>query len=173
MPSPTLTTIAKFTGTNGFAPAGSMVLDAAGNLFGVTFGDGDKHVGSVYEVVAGTHALVNLKTFNGSNGDAPATGLISDAAGNMYGVTIFGGESDAGVLFKVDAHTHAVTTLINFDDTTTGSQPLDLTVDTAGNIFGVSHLGGAGGAGIVYEIAAATGAFSTVHAFDGSTDGYG
>jgi uncharacterized repeat protein (TIGR03803 family) len=37
----------------------------------------------------------------GSDGAAPASNLIFDAAGNLYGTTMFGGSTHAGIVFRL------------------------------------------------------------------------
>ena len=37
----------------------------------------------------------------GSDGGNPEAGLIADRAGNLYGTTVVGGASNAGVVFKL------------------------------------------------------------------------
>jgi uncharacterized repeat protein (TIGR03803 family) len=39
-------------------------------------------------------------SFNGTNGSSPTSGLIADAAGNLYGVTPYGGPNNSGVVYE-------------------------------------------------------------------------
>ncbi len=48
--TPTLTTLAWFSSTNGAGPQGTVVEDSSGNLFGTTFGGGTSGGGTVFEV---------------------------------------------------------------------------------------------------------------------------
>jgi len=45
------TQLGSFNGPNGANPAGGVILDRAGNLFGTTFNGGSARVGVVYEIV--------------------------------------------------------------------------------------------------------------------------
>lgn len=45
-----------------------------------------------------------LHVRRGADGGAPAAGLVSDSAGNLYGTTEYRGTSDWGVVFKLDAN---------------------------------------------------------------------
>jgi len=82
--------------------------------------------------------------------------VIRDAAGNLYGTTVFGGQNppltcglpDAffqsglgcGTVYKLDASTHQETVLhtFTFDD---GHEPLGLALDQAGNLIGATQFG--------------------------------
>jgi len=48
--TPTLNTLASFNGTNGSLPAGSLIADAHGNLFGTTELGGANNLGTVFEI---------------------------------------------------------------------------------------------------------------------------
>jgi hypothetical protein len=50
MPTPTLTTLVSFNGTNGSAPENFLVADTAGDLFGTTGEDGPGGGGTVFEI---------------------------------------------------------------------------------------------------------------------------
>ncbi len=77
------------TDRNGYQPGAGVVLDAAGNVFGVTDAGGEYGGGTVFELVAptGKHAYTEkiLWSFSGGDGTQPAEGLILDNAGNLYG----------------------------------------------------------------------------------------
>jgi uncharacterized repeat protein (TIGR03803 family) len=164
----TITTLVSFNGTNGAFPEGTLIADAAGNLYGTTDVGGANGRGTVFEVAAGTHALTTLVTFDGSNGSYPETGLIADAAGNLYGTTY----GPYGSVYEVAAGTHAVTTLVTFDQTNGTTPNGRLIADAAGNLYGTTTGGGPGGRGTVFQIAAGTHAYTVLAAFD-DTNGNG
>ena len=67
--SNTITTLASFNGTNGNLPAGSLVLDGQGNLYGTTEFGGAAGDGTVFElsgVTAVTPQATNLSAISGS-----------------------------------------------------------------------------------------------------------
>lgn len=99
-----------------------------------------------------------LHTFpNGPDGQ-PAN-LIQDAAGNIYGTTLRGGDlncfhepNGCGTVFKLDA-AGFLTTLAAFTGKHgTGEHPVGLIRDTEGNFYGVNQAGGAFGFGTVYRL---------------------
>jgi uncharacterized repeat protein (TIGR03803 family) len=85
---------------DGSDPVGNLVLDGAGNLYGMTGSGGitgglcqSFGCGTVFErTAAGT--LQTLYEFSGApDGDNPMNGLVRDATGNLYGTTAYGGNA--------------------------------------------------------------------------------
>src|SRR5262245_46817517 len=74
------------------------------------------------------YTLTTLATFDGVNGYRPYGDLISDADGNLFGTTVFGGYY-GGNIFKVAAGTHAVTSVAICDNTTGGLPYAGLVMD--------------------------------------------
>ncbi len=162
-----LTTLATFNGNNGSDPEAGLIADAAGNLYGTTEGGGTAGDGTVFEVAAGTHALSTLATFDGTNGSVPRAGLIADTAGNLYGTTWEGYPAGAGTVFEVAAGTHALTTLVAFNDI--GAYPdAGLIADASGNLYGTTSEGGTADRGTVFEVAAGTHDLTALATFNGN-----
>ena len=105
-----------------------------------------------------------LATFNGDNGEQPASDLISDTAGNLYGATSRGGDNGfAGTVFKVDAVTHELTNIAPV--TPANGQPNGrLYRDAQGNLFGTSA---SGGFGTLFEITPGSDHLTTLVQFTG------
>jgi uncharacterized repeat protein (TIGR03803 family) len=90
-------------GTNdGALPSDTLVLDAAGNLYGTTDVGGASNNGTVFRLSpasGGTWTEDILYSFGGiPDGDYPAVGLIFDPVGNLYGTTSAGGAHSNGGL---------------------------------------------------------------------------
>jgi uncharacterized repeat protein (TIGR03803 family) len=154
---PTLTTLVTFDNTNGSAPYGGLVTDAAGNLYGATaFGGstgsgGLTGSGTLFELTVGTHAFSTLISFDGQN-QGPSN-LVADAAGNLYGTTYEGGAKGRGTVFKLAAGTDEITDLFSFDFYTNGGYPMaGLVADADGNLYGTTSAGGAYNDGTVFEL---------------------
>jgi uncharacterized repeat protein (TIGR03803 family) len=117
----------------------------------------------------------------GTDGAAAYGRVISDAAGNLYGTTAFGGTSDAGIVFELTnpeapaGWTESI--LYNFSGGSDGSQPYGgLIFDSAGNLYGTTYQGGASNAGTVYELSPGKGGAWTetvIYSFAGGADGMG
>lgn len=111
---------------------------------------------------AGADALTPLHSFCGQSGCAdgrhPSSNLTADSAGNLFGVTEFGGVEDHGVAYELspDGAGGWTYSVIHSFCATTCSDGLEpsgpLVVDTAGNLYGVTESGGDRGHGIAYEL---------------------
>ncbi len=79
-------------------------MDASGNLYGTTFGDGQYGYGSVFKLTrsGGGWTYTSLHDFTGgSDGSNPMCRLVFDASGNLYGTASGGGAHQNGVIFQV------------------------------------------------------------------------
>ena len=94
------TILYNFAGGADAASPESLVRDEAGNLYG-TAGGGAYRRGTVFKVDAAGNETV-LYTFTGiADGTSPYGLLVGDAAGNLYGTTLSGGEYGLGTVFKL------------------------------------------------------------------------
>lgn len=118
-----------------------------------------------------------LYTFDGTHGSYPTT-LIENAAGDFYGVALFGGNSacngGCGVIFKLSNSTgHWIETVIHkFTGAADGFAPRAIVIDAQGNIFGVTSAGGAGGSGVAFKmspLAIGGWGFKILHSFPASS----
>jgi len=163
-----VTTLATFAGPNGGNPQSPLVADAGGNLYGTASFGGLGNHGTVFEVSAGTHELSTLVAFNGTNGDYPLSGVIADSKGNLYGSTRNGGAGAAGVIYKVDAGTHAFSVVATFNGANGSVPEQRLLADADGNLYGTTFSGGTKNLGTVYEVPAGTNTIVTLATFDGA-----
>ncbi|MBX9656386.1 hypothetical protein K2Y11_22450 [bacterium] len=115
-----------------------LVTDSVGNIFGVTGAGGTSNVGSIFEITAGTHNVITLASFDGSNGAYPGGGLAIDSLGNIFGVTTNGGASNYGTVFKLDAGSHVITALASFDGSNGQRASGQVAIDSDGNLYGTT-----------------------------------
>jgi uncharacterized repeat protein (TIGR03803 family) len=90
-------------GTDGTRPDfGTLARDASGNLYGTTLQGGTDGYGTVFELSnsGGIWTETMLYSFTDANGDYPATSVILDTHGNLYGTSTYGGAYDNGVVFE-------------------------------------------------------------------------
>jgi uncharacterized repeat protein (TIGR03803 family) len=154
----------------GAVPRAPVILDQAGNIYGTTWYGGSVGYGAVFKIdTAGNETA--LYSFEGQNdGWYPEQGLAMDNAGNLYGTASdIGGSSDDGTIFKVDSAGN-FTDLHDFAGGPSGANPQygRMTMDAAGNLYGVTQYGGAYGQGLLYKFSN-SGAFTVLHNFKGGT----
>jgi uncharacterized repeat protein (TIGR03803 family) len=150
----TLTTLANFSGGNGSLPECILHADPAGNLYGTTLYGGTNNDGTVFELSGTNHqTLTTLANFNGANGQKPFGGLVSDAAGNLYGTTDLGGADGDGTIFELSgANYQTLTTLVTFNGANGSNPQAGLMIDSAGNLYGTTNAGGNNNDGTVFEL---------------------
>jgi uncharacterized repeat protein (TIGR03803 family) len=167
--SSTPTLLATFSGTDGASPDGSLITDAAGDLFGATGSGGANNDGTIFEITMTTNGNYSgqtvLASFSGSNGNGP-TGVSIDAAGDLFGTTLTGGADNKGTVFEItkngSGYSSTPTVLVSFNGTDGAFPFASVIMDSAGDLFGTTDGGGANGDGTVFEIAkTATGYSST------------
>lgn len=171
-------------GADGRAPEASLIRDSVGNLYGTTIQGGSSGCGAagcgvVFKLDA-IGRLTVLHRFSGQDGNFPEAGLISDAAGNLYGTTFYGGITGGtcgavgcGVVFKLGT-TGTLTVLHRFSGPDGAFSFASLIRDTLGNLYGTTTAGDYGcggiGCGNVFKLSTA-GKLTLLHTFTGASDG--
>lgn len=148
------TVLHAFLSANGVGPYyGTLIRDAAGNLYGTTPNGGAYLNGVVYKVAPdGTETV--LYSFRGrKDGGHPNAGLEMDAAGNLYGTAHSGGSRGFGVVFKLAAD-GTYTMLHSFAGGNDGGYPYARPILGAnGTLYGTTSGGtGEGDFGTVYRV---------------------
>ena len=170
-------TIYRFRGgTNGSGPSG-LVFDAAGNLYGTTYGGGTYGYGTIFKLNKAGKKTV-LYNFAGAPDGAnphPYANLIFDDKGNLYGTTYLGGVGNqvGGTVFELDA-AGAETVLHRFcygfpcTDGDGEFPTAGLLFDEAGNLYGTTAAGGYQYVGVVFKLTPNDGNWSetVLHSFE-------
>jgi uncharacterized repeat protein (TIGR03803 family) len=160
---------------DGANPTARLVPDASGNLYGTTAYGGKYGFGVVFKIDAATGNETILHYFaGGTDGANPNAGVVRDAAGNLYGTTRYGGKGcygrGCGTVFEISA-TGQETILYRFGDFPDGASPLGgVALDSSGNIYGTTWLGGVYSLGTVFRLDS-SGQETVLHSFAGASDG--
>jgi uncharacterized repeat protein (TIGR03803 family) len=177
--------LVSFNGRNGLHPGGhgsGLVMDRQGNLFGSTEQGGSGYDGGfmsgqgvLFEFPASGRRMTILARFHGTDGTWPQNGLMLDSHGDLFGAAAMGGSTDQGTVFELIAGRHRITTLASFHGPDGAIPNGPLLWDAAGDLFGTTIRGGAGGRGVLFEVpqkvhAGKFGPLETLAAFNG-TDG--
>ena len=194
-PTGKLRVIYTFTGgADGAGPGGGLIRGANGVFYGTTTQGGSTTGPCVAQSETqfgcgvafrldrdGTFTVLHTFT-GGSDGQLPVAALTLDAWGNLYGTTLYGGDSTStactsdqpsgcGVVFKIDAWGN-YSLVHTFNGTPDAAWPLEnpVTLDADGNLYGSTSGGGASRWGAVYKIDS-TGTESVLYSFTGGSDG--
>ena len=159
-----------FTGKpDGEAPAAGLTMDASGNLYGTTSVGGSSDAGTVYKVDSTGKETVLYSFTGGTDGAYPYGDLVRDGVGNLYGTTEYGGSSNQGTVFRVNANGEE-SVLYSFTGGADGGSPLaGLVRDQEGNLYGTTFYGGSGN-GVVFKLGP-RGRETVLHRFTGPPDG--
>ena len=167
-------------GSDGIQPLGTLVLDGAGSLYGVTILGGQFSNGIAFQLTppptqGGAWTESVLYSFQGgSDGSYPVAGVTLDSTGALYGVTEFGGDASCsddgslgcGTVFKLSppstqggAWTEAI--LHDFTWGSDGTSPQAPVIVLGTTVYGTTLWGGAAyctiagtqvGCGTVFQI---------------------
>jgi uncharacterized repeat protein (TIGR03803 family) len=146
---------------DGIGPGvGALTIDGSGTLYGTTDVGGPNGYGTVFKLTPGSDGRWKetiLHSFTqGADGDHVSAGVVMDKAGNLYGTTISGGtQCDCGVVYKLAPGTNGrwTYTVLHRFTGYDGAQPdANLILDNKGNLYGTTATGGAGGAGVAFEV---------------------
>jgi uncharacterized repeat protein (TIGR03803 family) len=141
-------------GTGGSFPAGNLVFDASGNLYG----EAGFVVYKLTPSSSGAWTETTLHTFGGgSDGANLYAGLAFDKAGNLYGTTNAGG-THRGTVFELTPESNGTWSekvLHRFSPN--GGDGVfpnfgNLTIDASGAVYGVTPQGGQSKSGVVFKI---------------------
>ncbi len=142
------------TAADGNYPQAGLVRDTAGNLYGTTFQGGASSVGTVFELTpSGTETILHSFGETPTDGTYPEAALVRDRNGNLYSTTQYGGAYTYGTVFELTP-SGTETILHNFDhNKTDGIEPgAGLVLDTKGNFYGTTALGGTYHHGTIFEV---------------------
>ena len=181
-----------FSGSEGAYPSTALLQGPDGNFYGTTAGGGNltcssyasPGCGTVFSMTP-TGSIKTLHAFSSTDGAAPEASLILGSDGNMYGTTLFGGDTTCsggaqwqgcGTVFKIDTSGN-FTPLHSFSGPD-GAYPATLMQAADGYFYGTTESGGdascsgryGAGCGTVFRMDSA-GNVTVLYSFTGQSDG--
>lgn len=158
------------------SPQSNLVMDTAGDFFTATSN------GRILRIVPDSGGYDGTLAYR-SHTNENYTTLRIEADGTLVGVASGGGTTSNGTLFTLTpdpVNGYQYTLLHDFcaTDCLDGQDPASVTVDSSGNIFGVTEGGGAGtappgapfaGGGVIFQYTTG-GSYSVLHSFCVETD---
>jgi hypothetical protein len=179
-------------GSDGQGLLTGLVSDRQGNLYGAAYTGGLSNCpfspagcGTVFKLTrhGSVWAFTVLYRFTGISDGWWPENLAVATDGTIFGVTIFGGESNAcgiqscGTIFRLQPPPNPCpttnclwrkTTIYQFSSGIDGRYPAGLAFDRAGNLYGTTNESSENGVGNVWALSPSNGhwTFSVLHAFD-------
>ncbi len=160
---------------DGELPAGGVIRDRNGNLFGTTVIGGQDNLGSVWELTnvpgVGWVETILYSFQNAGDGQWPWAGLVMDQAGNLYGATSGSGGPGSGTIFELSPSGNTWT--FNVIRSGVCSPRTTLALDAAGSLYGTTPCGGVPQKGNVFRLTKTgnTWQYVSLYEFTGGSDG--
>jgi len=175
----TETVLLRFSNSaDGAYPQGGLVFDQQGNLYGTTAGGGGDGYGTLFELspTAGGWTESGLYSFDLYHGAGPWQNLVFDS-GTIYGVTVYGGDTELGygdgVVYAATANSLNGVAVAGEFEGTNGSEPIGVTLTSGGKVVGTAG-GGTRGGGVAFDLGAGALVFYNFPFFyqEGPTSGF-
>jgi uncharacterized repeat protein (TIGR03803 family) len=130
--------------SSGKYPYGSLIQASNGMLYGMTSEGGANNGGVLFEFNRGNDSFSVKVAFSGAaTGKNPHGSLLQAKNGRLYGMTVYGGLRDNGVIFEYDPVTSGFQKNIDFNYRPMGSYPYgSLIQDDNGKMYGMTRTGG-------------------------------
>lgn len=147
--------------SDGYYPTPGITIDKSGSLYGTTYSGGGYGYGIVFRLKHSKRRWreVMLYAFNGSTNYRNPNGYLTlDSAGNILGSTTGGSSGcdyQCGLIFKLSRSKNGQwveSAVYTFDGPHGASPNAGLLLDSAGNFYGSTMLGGDNNFGEVFEL---------------------
>ena len=157
-------------GDDGGWPAGNLIADKSGNLYGTTSVGGPNGAGTIFKLAPDGTETVLYHFTGGDDGDLPMSSPLMDEKGNLYGVTEIGGKYGEGNVYRLTP-AGVLTSLYDFGtNSPDGGNPICQLVWGPNHVLvGTTENGGSGTDGTVFQVTL-DGKETILHNFSG-TDG--
>jgi uncharacterized repeat protein (TIGR03803 family) len=114
--------------------------------------------------------FTTIHTFNDSDGNTPMGELVQGRDGSLYGLTQYGGPSEAGTVFKISMD-GTFTSLAVFSKTNGDKTHAGLVLGADGDFYGTTWYGGATDQGTVFKVTP-SGTLTLLVSFNGLNGAY-
>jgi uncharacterized repeat protein (TIGR03803 family) len=138
-------------------PSWGVIADHSGNLYGNLTGYGGGFDGAVFQLTPSGSGWTENTLYefdNNQDGYDVQAGLVIDQQGYLVGGTEYGGQSNFGTIFQLNPlpnGTWNLNTIYNFQ-LAAGGPEANLTMDSAGNLYGTAYSDGAHAFGSVFKL---------------------
>jgi len=160
----------EFAGADGSYPYGSLIISGS-TFYGMTLWGGDSDKGTIFKVQTDGTGFTLLHEFAGgaTDGKWPGGDLIISGS-TLYGMTLWGGDSDKGTIFKVQTDGSGFALLREFaggaDD---GQYPRGSLILSGSTLYGMTQIGGDNDMGTIFKVETDGTGYALLHEFAGWT----
>jgi uncharacterized repeat protein (TIGR03803 family) len=148
----------------GVLPAGALVMDATGNLYGTNTQGGKHNGGTIFELMPNAQGGWTYNDLydcsSTSDCTLPVGSLVIDNAGNLYGSSLF------GHVFELTRASGAWTAIVLHNFGIEIAPPSSLVLDASGNLYGINPTGGKNNLGYVFKLSPAQTAWALTDLHD-------
>jgi uncharacterized repeat protein (TIGR03803 family) len=156
--------------TSGHGPSAAPIEGRDSFLYGVTFRGGQANRGVVYRVTPDgrDYRVIRHLGIAADDPEYPVGALIEDGEGTLYGVSLWGGASGGGTVFKLNRDGTGLVVLRHF-----GSGDQEPHCPTGGLtrsgefLFGTCLLGGTNGSGVLFRMQPSASEYVVLRHFGG------
>ena len=176
LPATNNLTVAKSFESIGSIPSSnssaSLVQATDGKLYGMTAYGGSSDAGIIFSFDPISSTYTKLKDFDFTNGAHPFGSLIQASDRKLYGMTLQGGSSGAGVIFSFETSSSTYTKLKDFDNTNGANPYGSLIQASTGKLYGMTRNGGSSSRGVIFSFDPLTSTYTKLKDFDNTDVGY-
>ncbi|MCG2678895.1 MAG: hypothetical protein L6455_02845, partial [Kiritimatiellae bacterium] len=157
-------------GGNGRHPYGSLIISGT-TLYGMTSEGGDSDDGAIFKIQSDGTGFITLHSFAGgaADGEYPTGSLILSGS-TLYSMTVAGGNSDLGTIFKIETDGSGFILLHEFaGGIVDGRNPVGSLILSGSTLYGVAS-GGDIETSKIFKLETDGTDFTLMHEFTGGAD---
>jgi gliding motility-associated-like protein len=163
---PANTTIFNFTGTaTGSEPTYNRLICDGSNLLGMTTDGGTNNNGTIFKISQDGSSFTKLYDFGLSPDGAVPFGSLYNDGTFLYGMTLRGGTTGDGTIFKIKSDGTGYVKILNFNGVTTGTDPWGAVTSDGTFLYGTTSQGGTSGRGTIFKVLTDGTGFVKLHDF--------
>lgn len=156
---------------SGQNPQGSLIYDGT-FLYGMSQTGGTYSKGTIFKLMPDGSGYAKLWDFTGAedDGNNPLGSLLFDGT-YLYGMTMYGGGDDQGIVFKIKPDGSGFTKTFNFSNMANGQFPMGSLISDGTYLYGMTNTGGAYYRGTIFRLKPDGSGFKRLYDFYGPPNG--
>jgi uncharacterized repeat protein (TIGR03803 family) len=159
-----------FDGTKGSNPYGTLLL-VGDSLYGMTSSGGSYGEGLMFRIHRNCTGYYKILDFDGTSKGANPHGSLTLIGDSLYGMTLSGGNTGVGALFRIHKRGTGFKKLLDFGGNNKGSSPYGSLSAIGDTLYGMTSQGGSNNLGVIFKINKNGNGYQNLIDFDGSNKG--